>query len=122
MISICVYIDFLSTMCALIIIITRNLYCAAKCRSKLRGAGHCTSAKCMTSVLRHVAEAFPPAREETILNSLVLIIGTNTSMVLNCALTSDLHKDDSRCRTAGCSFNVIPRTHLLYHLTLYCLC
>jgi len=43
------------------IIITRNLYCTAKCsQSKLRGAGHCTSAKRMTSILRHVAEAFPP--------------------------------------------------------------
>jgi len=28
---------------------------------KLKGAGHCTSAKRMTSILRHVAEAFPPA-------------------------------------------------------------
>jgi len=41
-----------------LIIITRNLYCTAKCRSKLKGADHCTSAKRMTSILRHVAEAF----------------------------------------------------------------
>jgi len=53
----------------LIIIITRELYCASKCRSKLRGAGHSTSAICMTSILRHVAEAFPPARQGTILNA-----------------------------------------------------
>jgi len=37
---------------------------------KLKGAGHCTSAKCMISILRHVAEA------------------TNTSMVLNCSLVT----------------------------------
>jgi len=46
----------------IIIIITRNLYCAVKCRRKLKDAGHCTSAKRMTSILRHVAEALPPAR------------------------------------------------------------
>jgi len=60
-----------------------------QCRSKLRGAGHCTSAKHMTSILRHVAEAFPPARQGTILNShRVIGIATNTSMVLNCALVT----------------------------------
>jgi len=58
--------------------------CAAKCRSKLRGAGHCTSAKGMTSILRHVAETFPPARQGPI----VIGIANNTSMVLNCALVS----------------------------------
>jgi len=36
---------------------------------KLKCAGHCTSAKRMTSILRHVAEAFPPAGQGTILNS-----------------------------------------------------
>jgi len=46
-----------------------NLYCDAKCKSKPRGAGHCTSAKRMTSILRHVAEAFPPARQGKILYS-----------------------------------------------------
>jgi len=45
------------------IIITRDLYCAAKCRSKLRGAGHCTLAKRMPSILKHVAEEFSPARQ-----------------------------------------------------------
>jgi len=40
-----------------------------KMRITLRGAGYCTSAKRMTSILRHVAEAFPPARQGTILNS-----------------------------------------------------
>jgi len=45
-----------NTFCILIIIITRKLYCAAKCRSKLRGAGHSTSAKRVTSILRHVVD------------------------------------------------------------------
>jgi len=50
---------------------------------------HCTSAKRMTSILRHVAEAFPPARQGTILNShRVIGIAINTSMVLNCALVT----------------------------------
>jgi len=41
----------------------------------------------MTTSLRHVAEAFPPARQGTILNShRVIGNATNTSMVLNCAL------------------------------------
>jgi len=61
----------------------------AKCRSKLKGAGHCASAKRMTSILRHIAEAFPPVRQGTILNShRVIGIATNTSMVLNCALVT----------------------------------
>jgi len=43
--------------------------------------------KHMTSILRHVAEAFPLARQGTILNShRVIRNATNTSMVLNCAL------------------------------------
>jgi len=36
---------------------------------KLKGAGHWTSAERMTSILRHVAEACPPARQGIILNS-----------------------------------------------------
>jgi len=41
----------------------------------------------MTSILRHVAETFPSARQGTMLNSHPVIgIATNTSMVLNCAL------------------------------------
>jgi len=56
---------------------------------KLKGAGHCTLAKRLTSVWRHVAEAFPPARQGTILNShRVIRIVTSTSMVLNCALVT----------------------------------
>jgi len=56
---------------------------------KLKGAGHNTSAKCMTSILRHVAEAFPPARQGTVLNDhRVICIAANTSMVLNCALVT----------------------------------
>jgi len=60
-----------------------------KCRSKLRGAGHCTSAKRMTSILRHVAEAFTRARQRTIQKShRVIGIVTDTSMVQNCALVT----------------------------------
>jgi len=43
----------------------------------------------MTSILRHVAEAFPPDRQGTILNFHRIIgIDTNTLMVLNYALLS----------------------------------
>jgi len=43
----------------------------------------------MTIILRHVAEAFPPAREGTILNNhRVIGVAANTSMVLNCALVT----------------------------------
>jgi len=43
----------------------------------------------MTSILRHVAEAFPPAMQGAILNShLVISIATNTSRVLNCTLVT----------------------------------
>jgi len=67
----------------------RDLYCAVTCQRKLKGAGHCTSAKHMTSILRHVAEAFPPARQGTILNNhRVIGIATNTSIVLNYALVT----------------------------------
>jgi len=49
----------------------------------------CTLAKRMTSILRHVAEVLPPARQGTILNShRVISIATNTSMVLNCAFVT----------------------------------
>jgi len=58
-------------------------------QTHMRIRSHCTSAKRMTSILRHVAEAFPPARQGTILNShRVIGVATNTSMVLNCALVS----------------------------------
>jgi len=56
---------------------------------KLKGEGHCKSAKCMTSILRHVAEAFPSGRQGTILNNhRVIGIAANTSMVLNFALVT----------------------------------
>jgi len=56
---------------------------------KLKGAGHCTSAKRRISILKHVAEAFPPARQGTILNNhRVIGIAANISMVLNCALVT----------------------------------
>jgi len=86
-----VYTTLVSSFSAVtqIIKITKDLYCATKCWSKLKGAGHCTSAKCMTSILRQVAEAFPPARQGIILNShRVIDIATNTSVVLNCALVT----------------------------------
>jgi len=52
---------------------------------KLKGAGHCTSAKRMTSSLRHVAQAFPPARQGTILNShRVIGIPTPSYMLHTC--------------------------------------
>jgi len=51
--------------------------------------GHYTSAKRMTSILRHIAEAFPPARQGTILNSHRDIgMATNTLIVLNCDLVT----------------------------------
>jgi len=54
-----------------------------------RSKSHCTLAKRITSILRHVAEAFLPARQGTILNShRVIGIATNTSMVLNYALVT----------------------------------
>jgi len=60
-----------------------KLYVGHLCRSLS------TSAKRMTSILRHVSEAFPPARQGTILNDhQVLGIATNTSMVLNCVLVT----------------------------------
>jgi len=78
---------YLIQLCIIIIILTRNLCCSVKCRSKRRGAGHCTSAKRMTRILRHVAEAFSPARQGTILNyHRVIGIATNASMVVNCSL------------------------------------
>ena len=58
---------------------------------KLRGAGHSTSTGPMTSVMWHIAEAFPPAGQETILsNHRVIGIATNTSMMLSCALMTYL--------------------------------
>jgi len=43
----------------------------------------------MTSILRHVAVAFPPVRQGTILNfHRVIGIAINTSMVQNCALVT----------------------------------
>ena len=46
---------------------------------------------CMTSILWHIAETFPPARQGTILNNHQIFgIATNTSMVLNCALVTYL--------------------------------
>jgi len=43
----------------------------------------------MTSILRHVAETFPPARQGTILDfHRVIGMATNTSIVLNCALVT----------------------------------
>jgi len=60
---------------------------------------HCKSENRMTSILRHFADAFPPAWQGTILNShRVIGIATNTSMVLNCAyimMTADVGRPDA---------------------------
>jgi len=65
----------------------RVIYIAPNNVKQTQRRSHCKSAKRMTSILRHVAAAFPPARQETILYSYRVIgIATNTSMVLNCAL------------------------------------
>jgi len=59
--------------------------------NKLIGASkrNCNSAKRRIDTLRHVVEAFAPARQGTIVNShRVIGIFTNTSMVLNCALVT----------------------------------
>jgi len=47
----------------------RVIYIATKNAKQTHRRSHCTSAKRMTSILRHVAEAFPPAGQGTILNS-----------------------------------------------------
>jgi len=58
-------------------------------QTKLKCADYCTFAKRMICILRHVAEAFRPARQGTNLNShRVIGIATNISMVLNCALVT----------------------------------
>jgi len=61
--------------------------------------------KRMTSILRNGAEVFIPARQGSILNFNRVI-----SQYLNGAKLrlSDLHNDDSRCRTAGCSLTSYP--------------
>jgi len=74
-------------MSVCIILIKYNLKFVLRIKnaSKLRGAGHCTSARCMSSILRHVAEAFPLAKLGQFLNN-HRVVATNTSMVLNSAL------------------------------------
>jgi len=56
------------------------------------GAGHCRTAGRMTGiVLRHTTEAFPPARQGTVLNHhRVISIATNALIVPNCALVTYL--------------------------------
>ena len=81
----------------IIIIINKLLYCASKCRSIFRGADHCTSAGRITSILRHIAEAFPPARQGTILNNhRVISIANNISTFGAKLHLSDLFNDDSK--------------------------
>jgi len=58
----------------------RVIYIAPKNVKQTHRRSHSTSAKRLTSILRHVAEAFPPARQGTILNSQKHV--TNTSMLL----------------------------------------
>jgi len=75
----------------------RVIYIAPKNVKQTHRRSHCTSSKRVTSILRHVAEAFPPARQGTILNShRVIGIATNTLMGLNCALVT------------GCSLTSYP--------------
>jgi len=65
------------------------IYIAPQNVKQTHRRSHYTSAKRMTSILRHVAAAFRPARQGTILNShRVIGIATNASMVLNCALVT----------------------------------
>jgi len=67
----------------------RVIYIVPKNVKQTHCRSHGKSAKLMTSILRHVAEAFNPARQGTMLNShRVIGIATNTSMVLNCALVT----------------------------------
>jgi len=67
----------------------RVIYIASKNVKQTHTRSHFTSAKRMTSILRLVAEEFPPARQGTILNYHRDIgFATNTSMVLNCALVN----------------------------------
>ena len=48
-----------------------------------------TAAGSLPSILKHVAEAFPPPRQESILNNHEIItIATNTQVVLNCFLVT----------------------------------
>jgi len=53
----------------IIVIIMRVIYTAPKNVEQTHRRSHCTSAQRITSILRHVAEAFNPARQGTILNS-----------------------------------------------------
>jgi len=78
---------------------------------KLKGADHCTSAKRRTSILKHVAEAFPPARQGTILNyHRVISIATNTSLVLNSALVTYITMTADVGLTDAIRLRSYPRT------------
>jgi len=65
----------------------------------------------MTSTLRHVEKAFPPARQGILLNWVnshrVIGIATNNSMMLNCALVT------------GCSLTSYPEHYTAYQSTIY---
>ena len=65
----------------------------------------CTSAGRMTRILSHVAEAFPPARQVTILNNYRVIgIATHTLLVNGAnLLLCDQPDCDSRGGAAGCN-------------------
>ena len=74
---------------------SRTFILRIKMQSELRGASKviyiCTLAGRMTSVMCHIASTFPLARQGTILsNHRVIGIATNTSMMLSCALVSNL--------------------------------
>jgi len=77
----------------LIIIINEKFILRGKLRSKLRGAGHCTLVKSKTSVLRHIAEEFPPAaRQWKILNFHRVI---NIALVTNIMMIADVGLPDA---------------------------
>jgi len=66
----------------------------------LKGAGHFTAAKRMTSILRHVAEAFHPARQGTILNNhrVILHVLYYCTYDLNTIIKGFSNKLSARCK------------------------
>jgi len=102
------------------------IYIAPKNVKQTHRRSHCTSVKRITSILRHVVEEFPPARQGTILNShRVIGWASNTSMVLNycalvtgCSLTS--YPGQIRmlrvcaCRLFSLDHNIVSNNYVLF--------
>ena len=80
---------------------------------KLRDAGHCTLTGRMTSILWHIAEAFPLAMQGD--NPKQPSSHRHCYQYLNGAKLrlSDPPNDDSRGRAAGCSLMSYPRPSLI---------